>query len=110
MSLISHVLHQASFNLQAKAVSKLIKVVRPSATLNKDIVEDQQSEVENRVAYRSKSTGHGSLESRGKCSSILTIKCIHHKSSPASAYVARACIGFILFVTVAKQVLLYGNW
>uniref|UniRef100_A0A678P124 NAC domain transcription factor I n=1 Tax=Cucumis melo TaxID=3656 RepID=A0A678P124_CUCME len=91
---------------KAEAVPKRIKIVRPAATSNKDIVVDQQSEVENR---RLKSTGHGSLKSGGRCSSsILTTKCIDHKLSPAS-YFARACLGFILFITVAREVLLYGN-
>ncbi|XP_038878284.1 NAC domain-containing protein 101-like [Benincasa hispida] len=95
---------------KAEVVPKRIKVARAAATSNEDSVEDQQSEVKNGVvAYWSKSTGHGSPESVGKCfSSILTTKCIHHKLSPAS-YFARACVGFILFITIARQVLLYGN-
>lgn len=111
MTSIWHVLHEASFNLQAKAVSKWKKVDRAAATSNKDIVVDRESEVKSLVAHQSSSTGRGSVESRGKrCSSILTTKCIHHRSSPASAYVARVCIGLILFFVVARDMLLDGNW
>lgn len=86
-------------NFQAKAIPKRIEVVRLAPKSNKDSVEDQQGEVENGITYLLKSTGHGSLES------ILTTKCIHHKSSPAS-YFARACVGFILLITFARQALL----
>ncbi|KGN66118.1 NAC domain-containing protein 101 isoform X2 [Cucumis sativus] len=88
---------------KAEAVPKQIKIVRPAATSNEDIFVYHQSKVENR---RLKSIGHGSLKSGGKCSSsILTTKCIHHKLSPAS-YFARACLGFILLIIVARELLL----
>ncbi|KAG7028467.1 Protein NTM1-like 9 [Cucurbita argyrosperma subsp. argyrosperma] len=96
---------------KAKAVSKWKKVDGAAATSNKDIVVDRESEVKSLVPHLSSSTGRGSVESRGKrCSSILTTKCIHHRSSPASAYVARVCIGLILFFVVARDMLLDGNW
>ncbi|XP_022974281.1 NAC domain-containing protein 53-like [Cucurbita maxima] len=96
---------------KAKAVSKWKKVDGAAATSNKDIVVDRETEVKSRVAHQSNSTGRGSVESRGKrCSSILTTKCIHHRSSSASAYVARVCIGLILFFVVARDMLLDGNW
>lgn len=92
-------LQVVSSHSKAKAIPKRIEVVRLAPKSNKDSVEDQQGEVENGITYLLKSTGHGSLES------ILTTKCIHHKSSPAS-YFARACVGFILLITFARQALL----